>query len=87
MIFTIFIICNLGVAYLSDKVWKDLSKHFNFLMTPAALHVFITSNRGGILKILGLVKENEAEQKSANQLDDIDIDKCMYIIRFYNAKQ
>lgn len=71
---------------MSDNVWKDLSKHFDYVMSPAALHVFIKSNRGGVLNILGLVKENETEQISANQLDDIHVDKCVYIIKCYIAK-
>jgi len=74
------ILCNLGVAFLSDKVWNELSKHFDYAMSPAALHVFIKSNRGGILKFLGLFKEQETEQISANQLDVNHIDKCVYII-------
>jgi len=63
----LFTICNnmfnIGVALLSDKVWNDLSEHFNYVTSPAALHVFIKSNR----------------RKLADQLKDINTNECLYL--------
>lgn len=75
---------NIGVALLSDKVWNDLSEHFKYVMSPAALHVFIKSNRGGVLNILGLIEEKETRQKLADQLKDINTNECLY--QFYIVK-
>lgn len=56
----------LGVAYLSDEVWNDLSKYFDYKMSSAALHIFIKSNRANILETLGLYKQEETKKKVHN---------------------
>lgn len=70
----------LGVALPSDTVWKDLSKHFDYKMSAAALHVFVKCNRGGILTILGLNEDKVIINKSDYVVNDTQNNDCMYRI-------
>lgn len=75
---------SLGVAYPSDVVWNDLSKYLNYAVSASALHLFVKANRGGVLNIIGLYKDQEPEP---TKNDELLTNECMYNIHFFSIKK